>query len=363
MTQTVRSVLADLAIAVPPTRAAGWDPIGLQIGDPDGAVRRAAVCHEVTDAVAEALEGATVDLLVAYHPLIFRPLSRLIAGTSPGGRALRLARAGVAVTAVHTAFDAAPGGTSDALAAALGLSEVAAFGPTWGSDSIKVVTFAPAAAADRIEAAMADAGAGAIGNYTRCAFRTSGVGVFHAGEGTDPASGVPGDLNTEPEFRVEMVAPVTRKSAVTAALVGAHPYEEPAFDVYPVSSNAGFIGRVGRPEASLPLLDFATSVGRALSTRARYSGDPSHSVTRVAVVPGSGSAFIDDASSLADVLVTGDLSHHQARAAGDQGLAVVDAGHVPTERPGVARLYAAVSAIVPKTVDLTGLDSEPWKEV
>ncbi len=361
-TSTIADVLAALDRVAPWAKAFGWDPVGLQLGDPRAPAGRVAVCHEVTEDVVAAVEADPPGLLVTYHPLLFRPTTRLVAGRTAGGRAWRLARAGVAVAAAHTNFDAAPGGTADALAASLGLEGVTGFGPAWGADSVKVVTFVPAEHADALTTALAAAGAGHIGNYTACSYRSDGVGTFFAGEGTDPATGAAGALNREPEARVEMVAPASRLDAVVAALAAAHPYEEPAFDVYERRGDAGFIGRVG-DVARQPLAQLAATVQAACGGVLRVAGDPYAAVSRVAVLPGAGSDFAGAARAAgADALVTGDVSHHRARAALDRGLAVIDPGHVPSERPGVRSLYAAVRQAADDAADLTGLDASPWHE-
>lgn len=111
-----------------PDNAAEWDPVGLQIGDPEAPVRKLAVCHEVTEAVMAELEGAGVDLLVTYHPLLFEPVNRLLAGRSPAARAFRLVGLGVSLLVTHTDFDASPGGAADSLAATLGLRDPEPFG-------------------------------------------------------------------------------------------------------------------------------------------------------------------------------------------------------------------------------------------
>ena len=111
-----------------PEKAAAWDPVGLQLGDREAPVSRVAVCHEVTEDVVGALEASPVDLLVAYHPLLFAPVNRVLAGRSAEARAYRLIRLGVNLLVAHTDFDAAPGGAADALAASLGLSDVEPFG-------------------------------------------------------------------------------------------------------------------------------------------------------------------------------------------------------------------------------------------
>lgn len=355
----VADVLAVLERLVPSGKAASWDPIGLQVGDDDAEVRRVAVCHEVTDEVVAAV--AAGDLLVAYHPLLFRPVGRFVAGGGPVGRAFALARAGVALHVVHTAFDVAPGGAADALAAALGLTEVEGFGPLWPSDQAKVVTFAPPTSVDRVAGAMASAGAGRIGRYTACSFRAEGVGTFLPGPGAAPFSGLVGELNREPEVRLEMVSPVGRVDAVVAALVATHPYEEPAFDVIETRANAGLVGRIGTLPAPVDLAGLAASVGEVLDGAVRHCGLADRPVRRVAVVPGSGSALLHDVPPDADVLVTGDVSHHRAREALDRGLAVVDAGHAPTERPGVDALYAALRDELPVPVARMPMDPDPWR--
>jgi dinuclear metal center YbgI/SA1388 family protein len=360
---TIGDLLAQLGRTAPWAKAADWDPVGLQLGDPHLEVTSVAVIHEITEEVTERLLGSAPHLAITYHPLLFQPVHRMVAGRSPAGRALRLVRAGVAVAVIHTNFDVASGGAADALAETVGLLEVEVFGPVAGPETVKVVTFVPSGRVDDVTAAMSEAGAGVIGNYTHCSYRSEGSGSFYAGEGTSPAVGIAGGINEEAEERVEMVAPRTRETAVVAALVNAHPYEEPAFDVYEVRSNEGFIGRVGALAEPVALAELAGRVGATLDEEAiRFAGDPSRRVARVAVVPGSGSEFIEAAAQAgADVLVSGDVSHHQAVVATDRGLAIIDPGHTAGERPGVRRLYAAVADIVPEALDWTGVDTTPWK--
>lgn len=358
MTKTVGDIVAQLTSVFRLGKAAGWDPVGLQFGDPKATADRVAVCHEVTPAATDQLIGESVDLAVVYHPLLFRPTTRLVAGSSPAGRAFRLIANGVAVMVVHTAFDMAPGGTADALAASLGIVDTSGFGPTWGEDSTKLVTFAPESAVAEITKAMATAGAGQIGAYSGCSYQSSGVGAFYPDDTAHPALGSVGELNRAAETRVEMIVPSGSVPAVVAALVSAHPYEEPAYDVFEARSNGGFIGRVGALSESMDTADFADLVSDRLGGVVRVAGDGP--IETVAVVPGSGGSFIG--ATNADAVVTGDVSHHQAREAVTRGVTVIDPGHAATERPGVKALYAAVAESIGTTIDMTDLDSDPWKE-
>jgi dinuclear metal center YbgI/SA1388 family protein len=358
----VQEFLELLARRAPWSKAAEWDPVGLQLGDPSAPVQRVAVCHEVTQEVVAVVETEPVELLLSYHPLLFRGTRSLIAGPTPAGRALRLARAGVALACTHTNFDVVPGGAADALAEALGLEEPEGFGPLWGPGMLKVVTFLPADDADRVLHAVVEAGAGNIGNYTHCSFRAPGAGTFHAGEGTDPTVGERGSLNREPEVRLEFVAPAARMEEVVSALVSAHPYEEPAYDVYERRGDAGLIGRIGRVRGTLTLAGLVERVQRALGPASvRSAGDPARVLQRIAVVPGAGVDFLALAAARgAEAAVTADIPHHRAREALDGGMAVVDPGHAATERPGVRRLEALVRDLGVESKSLLQLDPDPW---
>lgn len=254
--ETLSELTRALSEAIPLERAASWDEVGLQVGDPDAPMGTVGVCHEVTDEVVAACRAADVRSLVAYHPLLFTPTTTLVAGSTPAGRAYALAHAGIALYVVHTAFDVCDGGAADSLAVALGLKDVVGFGQD------------------------------------------------------DP-------------------------------------------------DREDFIGRIGVVERQ-SLADFAETVNDALSVPSiRTAGDGM--VSRVAVVPGSGSSFAGAARrSGAEVLVTGDMSHHAAAAAVSSGLRVIDAGHAPTEGPGMRALVARVTELTGQIVDLVDISTDPW---
>jgi hypothetical protein len=251
-----------------------------------------------------------------------------------------------------------PGGAADQLAGAVGLEQASGFGPSWGAKTSKVITFVPVEHADGVADAMTLAGAGEIGAYTACSYRSEGIGTFRPSTEARPYSGQRQVLNREAEVRIEMVCPDVRVARVVAAMVAAHPYEEPAFDVVETRSNAGFIGRQGRLPDPLPVAALADRIAAELGGVIRVAGDGD--VSRIAVIPGSGGSFLLECD--ADVVVTGDVNHHQARAALAAGMAVIDPGHAATERPGVRALYAAVAEMMDSTIDLTNLDPDPWTE-
>lgn len=356
--RTVAEALEAVDRVAPLDKAASWDPVGLQLGDLRASATRVGVCHEVTDAVVDRAVDDGIDLLVAYHPLLFRATRTITTGPGPTGRAFRLLRAGIGLVVVHTAMDVVAGGCADSLADALDLEDIQPFGPLWGADAAKVVTFVPAARVDEVRAGMVAAGAGGIGRYSSCSFELEGHGTFVPGEGSSPVTGSHGELSRDAETRLEMIVPAGRIDAVVAALVRSHPYDEPAYDVIATRSNAGFLGRHG--VLATTVADLAAAIEARFGVRPRVAGDGP--VKRVTVIPGSGGDFMEAAAGVADVIVTGDVGHHRARAALDRGLAVIDPGHAVTEQPGVARLYASLASELGDVVDLTGLTASPWKD-
>lgn len=367
---SVGDVVAAIDDVVPLSKAGGWDPVGLQVGDGSAVVRRVAVCHEATDAVIDAARDSAADLLVAYHPLLFRPAAHFVAGPTPAGRAFRLASHGIALVVVHTAYDVAEGGVADALAEALELVDTTPFGPNYGADSVKIVTFVPEGSETAVIDAMSAAGAGVMGQYSKAAFRSTGHGSFAASDAASPAIGAAGEESLVAETRIEMLAPKRRSVAVAAALAAAHPYEEPPYDIYDVTGNAGFIGRRGRIAEATTLGEFGDHVSDRLGSVVRIAGDRSRSVDSVSVIPGSGRSFVS-AAGPNDVVVTGDIGHHDARSAVERGQAIVDPGHAASERPGMARLYSLVGRIVAEigpsggsisVDDLTAIDPDPWSD-
>ena len=338
VTDTVGAWLELLHDRYPPAQAASWDNPGLQVGAPDWPVARVLVTLDVTEAVlaeAAAVEGTFV---LAHHPLLFRPLTRLTPDTASGRLALSAARAGTAVAAAHTNLDVTDdgAGTNDPVVAVLGLEEVAPLTTELREGSrIKLVTFVPPEAVDAVLDAVSAAGAGRIGEYERCAFRVEGTGTFRPLPGSDPYSGEGiGHAAEEQELRLEVELPRARAGGVVAALLAAHPYDEVAYDLIPLLDGArvGF-GRVGTLPQRQRLAAVAAAVrDRLPAPHLRYAGDPDRSVERVAIVGGAGDSLVDAArASGADVYITGDLRHHVTLDALTQGLALIDAGHHATE--------------------------------
>lgn len=326
--------LAPFALAEP------WDHVGLQVGVSDATVTGVLVTLEVDDAALDEAARLGCELVLAHHPLIHIPLDRLTEDDGVGRLALRAARERRAVLIAHTSLDKAHGGIADIVANMLGLEETVPLAPA-SADAMKLVGFVPADDLDLVRKAVFAVGAGVIGDYEHCSWSVEGQGTFFGTEGAEPALGLAGRDETVQEMRFEVVFPRRLRRRVVDAYTAAHPYEEPAFDLYPVDNEIASLGlgRCGQLPEAMPLAAFAAEVAAVFRLPSvRYAGDGARLVRRVACLPGAGAEAISrGVASVADVFVTGDVKYHEARAALSQGLCLVDAPHDMAEEEAVLR--------------------------
>ncbi|MEM8558303.1 MAG: Nif3-like dinuclear metal center hexameric protein [Bacteroidota bacterium] len=337
---TVSDLARALEAWAPRGMAADFDNVGLLVGDPARTVTNVLVALDLTPAVVSEAQKLGAELIVTHHPLLFTPQKRVVATDPVGALVLRLAAAGIAYYAAHTNLDAAPAGVSFALAEQLGIENPQFLVPQPDA-LVKLVTFAPRDAADAVRAAMAEAGAGQIGDYDACAFVSEGTGHFCPNARATPTIGTAGGpLESVEELRIEAEVMRWALPRVVAAMTEAHPYEEVAYDVYALdkaATRAGY-GAIGTLPAPLPLADFLAVVRARLNAGAlRYAGDDGAMIQTVAVCGGSGSRFIPHALRAgADAYVTADVTYHTffdvLDTEGRSTMALVDAGHYETER-------------------------------
>ncbi len=265
MSVRLAEVIGVLDEAYPPRLAESWDSVGLVCGDPDDVIESVTIAVDATPAVVDEVPDRS--LLLAHHPLLLRGVDTVAASTPKGALIHRLIRSGRALFTAHTNADSAAPGVSDALADALGLAVEAVLDRSPAASELdKWVIYVPQPNADAVREAVFAAGAGHIGDYSHCSWSVTGIGQFLALDGANPAIGSVGTVERVTEDRVEVVAPARAREAVLAAMRRAHPYEEPAFDVFtmaalPAGTGLGRIGTLRKPE---PLRDFVARVDAAL---------------------------------------------------------------------------------------------------
>ena len=354
----------------PPHTADAWDAVGLVSGDPaNDQVRKVMLAVDPAPAVAREAAEWGADLLMVHHPLFLKGVHG-VAATTPKGRTLHtLTRAGCALLTAHTNADQAVGGVSESFANALGLTDQRPLRVADGVAVDKLTVYVPADAAAPVRAAIAEAGAGRIGAYDFASFSSVGEGRFRPLDGAEPTIGTVGEIETVDEVRVEVVLDRALRGRVVAAMLAAHPYEEPAYDVVELAnpgSSASGTGRVGVVERTT-LAEFAKAVEAALPDTVhgvRVAGDPERSVRRIALCGGAGDFLLDEvARSDADVYVTSDLRHHPAAEFVERGgPALVDVAHWAAEWTWLPVVEARVRDTLGDSVDtrVSAINTDPW---
>jgi dinuclear metal center YbgI/SA1388 family protein len=354
----------------PPHTADSWDAVGLVWGDPEQDVRKVMFAVDATEQVAAEAAEWGADLLVVHHPLFLKPVHGF-APTTPKGRTLQtLVKAGCALLTAHTNADQAVGGVSASMATALGLADQAPITAAPSDAMDKLTVYVPAEAAAIVRAAMAEAGAGRIGNYDFASFTSAvGQGRFRPLDGADPMIGSVGEIAEVEELRIEVVLHRAHRRAVVAAMKSAHPYEEPAYDVVEVQDaevGATGTGRIGTI-VPVTLEEFAAQVAEALPQThhgVRVAGDPTRRVRRVAVCGGAGDFLLDAVLRTdADVYVTSDLRHHPAAEFVERGgPALVDVAHWAAEWTWLPAVSERLGAELDETVQtrVSTLVTDPW---
>ncbi|QGU01647.1 Putative GTP cyclohydrolase 1 type 2 [Corynebacterium kalinowskii] len=366
---TVGDIRAVLDQAYPPHLAESWDKVGLICGSPEATVTKVAFALDCTQAVAERAVEMGVQMLVVHHPLLLKGVTSVAADTPKGKVIHTLLTGGVALFAAHTNADSARPGVNDRLAELVGITPGRPILPKAATGTDKWGVMVPTADVEAVKAAIFAAGAGAIGDYSECAFSFSGEGQFRPDNNANPTIGSVGELEKVAETRVEFVAPVTARREIHAALLDSHPYEEPAFDCvtmesFPDLSTACGLGRVGELPEPITLREFTQQVANALPVTewgVRAAGDPDQMVQKVAVSSGSGDSFLDAVTSLGvDVYVTSDLRHHPVdeylRAGGP---AVIDTAHWASEFPWCAQA-AEIVATTGVATEIIDIRTDPW---
>ncbi len=364
MTVSLAAVAAALDALYPPALAEPWDAVGLVCGDPDAPVRKVLLAVDPVQEVVQEALATGCQLLLTHHPLYLRGTTSVAADDPKGKVVHALVRGGCGLFVAHTNADKATGGVNDTLAALFDLQDPTALEPV-PEQLDKLVVFVPLADADRVRLSLTAAGAGAVGHYDSCTWSVAGVGTFRPLEGARPAIGQVGRFEEVEEVRLETVVPRRLRRSVVAALLSAHPYESPAYDVVPLADRPSGLGlgRVGDLTAAIPLNELVARAAAVLPSTVcgvRGAGDPARLVSRLAVCGGSGdSLFGAAAASGAQAYLTADLRHHPASEA-PEGLALIDAAHWATEWPWLSAAATALTRVVDVETVVSSLCTDPW---
>jgi len=311
-----------------------YDNSGLLTGSQEQEISAALLCLDITPAIVDEAISRGCNLIISHHPFIFRGLKKIEPGKMESEILIRVIKHEIAVYAIHTNIDNARGGLNEFLCRKLGLSNIDILSKKNGMLS-KLVTFCPLDYTAKVRQAMFDAGAGVIGKYDFCSYNVNGQGTFRASSDTRPFVGEKNSIHFEDETRIEVIFPNHLEERLVKALQSAHPYEEVAYDIYPLSNSfsvcgAGMTGELEKPADAV---DFLEMVKYKLNVKMiRHSGLPDKKIKKIAICSGSGSFLAGAAKKAkADVLLTADVKYHDFFNA-DGCILLADIGHYESEQ-------------------------------
>jgi dinuclear metal center YbgI/SA1388 family protein len=330
----IKEIVHFLETVAPPALQESYDNAGLIVGSPEAEVSSALITLDVTEALVDEAIEKNAGLIIAHHPVIFSGLKKLTGRNEVERTVIKAVKNDIAIYAAHTNLDAVSGGVNTKICQKLGLKNCRVLQPVTGQLK-KLVVFIPHEAADKVRNAVFEAGAGHIGNYDYCGYNLDGTGSFRAGEGTNPYVGEKGKIHYEKEIRFETIFPAWLQGKIIKALVDAHPYEEPAYDIYSLENSleqAG-MGMMGELEEPVDEKNFLTSLKEVFDTGCiKHTALRGKSVKRVAVCGGAGSFLLGNAIlNGADFFVSADFKYHQFFDA-ENKIVIADIGHFESEQ-------------------------------
>ena len=241
----IRSVINAIEDFAPRALQESYDNAGLQAGDATNICTGVLLTLDVNENTVTEAKEYGLNCIISHHPLLFKGIKSISPDTPTGRILIDAISNGITIYSAHTNLDNARFGVSNRMAQMLGLSGIRTLQPQ-SATLVKLAVFVPEAHADKVRDAMADAGAGAIGDYDRCSYSLEGTGRFRAATGANPFVGEIGEIHQEAETKIEVIAPRRLSGRIIRAMLDAHPYEEPAYDIIPLDNAE----RVYRPAES-----------------------------------------------------------------------------------------------------------------
>jgi dinuclear metal center YbgI/SA1388 family protein len=346
----IKEIIHFFETIAPPSLQESYDNAGLLVGDSEAEVTSALVTIDVTEEVVDEAIEKNAGIIIAHHPIVFSGLKKLTGKNYVERTVLKAIKNDIAIYAAHTNLDAVSDGVNAKICEKLDLKNCLILQPVSGKLK-KLVTFIPFDSVENVRTAVFDAGAGHIGNYDSCGYNLEGTGSFRPGENTNPYVGEKGQVHYEKEIRFETVFPGWLQSKVVKALIEAHPYEEVAYDIYPLENvfeKAG-MGMIGELEESLPESVFLSLLKKTFSTGCiKHTALKGRNVSKVAVCGGAGSFLLNHAiAANADIFVTGDFKYHQFFDA-ENKIVIADIGHYESEQFTKELFYELLTKKFPK---------------
>jgi dinuclear metal center YbgI/SA1388 family protein len=359
---TIKEITQFIESIAPLSFQESYDNSGLIIGCPEDEISGILITLDITEDIVDEAISKNLNFIVAHHPIIFSGLKRLNGKNYIERCVAKAIKNDIAIYAAHTNLDGVFGGVNSKICEKLQLQNCRMLIPMQNFLK-KLVTFVPVADAEKVRNALFEAGTGNIGNYSYCSFNQNGLGSFKGNDQTHPYVGEKNQLHLEDETRIETIFPKHLQHKVIQALLNAHPYEEVAYDIYPLDNEfaqvgTGMIGELAEPMDELNFLqNLKEKFNCHVIKHTQLLGKP---IRKVAVCGGSGSSFLNKAiTQKADIFISGDFKYHQFFDA-EQQIIIADIGHYESEQFTKEVFYELLTKKFPKfAVHLSEISTNP----
>ena len=360
----IKQIVSALERFAPLPLQDGFDNAGLQIGLTEAEATGALLCLDVTEAVLDEAIALGYNLVISHHPLIFKGYKSITGKDYVERCILKAIKNDIVIYSAHTNLDNAQGGVNYKIAEKIGLKNLKVLEPK-ENNLVKLVTFVPYAQADAVREALFAAGCGNIGDYDSCSYNLKGEGTFRAKEGTHPFCGTIGELHHENEVRIETILPIYKKAEVIKALLSVHPYEEPAFDLYPLQNDwlqagSGIVGELDESETELEFLKRIKKIFEVGCVR--HNKLTGREIQKVALCGGAGAFLLPQAiRSGADVFITGEIKYHDYFGH-EEDILMAEIGHYESEQYTKEIFYSIIRDLFPNfALQLSKINTNPIK--
>ena len=311
-----------------------YDNSGLLIGNLEMEITGVLICLDSIEKIVDEAIEKSCNLIIAHHPIIFKGLKKMTESNYIERVVSKCIKNDIALYAIHTNLDNHFEGVNKEIANRIGLKNLRILQPIQGNLS-KLTVFVPKDALEKLDEAIFKAGGGQIGNYSECHFRTEGTGTFKGNENSNPQIGNKNVREAFEEFRVEYLVSNYNLRTVLNAMYAAHPYEEVAYEIYPIQNSNQFegAGMIGELETEQDEIAFLKQLKSTFNCGIiRHTQLLGRKIKKVAVCGGSGSFLLSKAiQQKADIYITGDFKYHEFFDAEKQ-IIIADIGHFESEQ-------------------------------
>ncbi|MEH0156158.1 Nif3-like dinuclear metal center hexameric protein [Limibacter armeniacum] len=330
----VNDIIRFLEAEAPASYQESYDNAGLITGTGQESVTGVLFSLDCTEEVVAEAAAKGCNLIVAHHPIVFKGLKRFNGKNYVERTIISAIKLDICIYAIHTNLDNVHTGVNAKIASKLGLSNTRIMVPKQDT-LLKLTVFVPNENEQELLNALAEAGAGNIGNYKKCSFQLEGKGTFMPNEVAQPHIGEANKLETVAETRIEVLFPAHLKGQVLAAMNHAHPYEEVAYYLHKLENTnqevgSGMVGELDAPmdpKAFLHHLKNAMNLNVIKHTNLNVKDQ----IKKVAICGGAGSFLLGAAkASGADIFITADYKYHEFFDA-EERIIIADIGHYESE--------------------------------